>query len=45
MIIGEVCLPGGKRDPSDRGDDEVTALREAREEVRHSMAHILNHAQ
>lgn len=30
---GEVCLPGGKRDPADGGDDVVTALREAQEEV------------
>ena len=42
MIIGEVCLPGGKRDPSDEGDDVATALREAREEVSiSSMKHIL----
>jgi 8-oxo-dGTP pyrophosphatase MutT (NUDIX family) len=30
---GEVCLPGGKRDPTDV-DDQHTALREAHEEVR-----------
>jgi hypothetical protein len=30
---GEVCLPGGKRDPSDF-NDITTALREAQEEVR-----------
>ncbi|MEW5315421.1 MAG: hypothetical protein WDW38_006852 [Sanguina aurantia] len=30
---GEVCLPGGKRDPADGGDDVVTALREAQEEL------------
>ncbi|KAK5902410.1 hypothetical protein CesoFtcFv8_007664 [Champsocephalus esox] len=29
---GEVCYPGGKRDPSDR-DDVDTALREAEEEI------------
>ncbi|XP_035520818.1 peroxisomal coenzyme A diphosphatase NUDT7 [Morone saxatilis] len=29
---GEVCFPGGKRDPSDR-DDVDTALREAQEEI------------
>ncbi|KAJ0029244.1 hypothetical protein NQD34_004241 [Periophthalmus magnuspinnatus] len=29
---GEVCFPGGKRDPSDR-DDVETALREAQEEI------------
>lgn len=29
---GEVALPGGKRDPTDR-DDVHTALREAQEEV------------
>eukprot|EP00200_Dunaliella_tertiolecta_P001332 CAMPEP_0202364542 /NCGR_PEP_ID=MMETSP1126-20121109/15911_1 /ASSEMBLY_ACC=CAM_ASM_000457 /TAXON_ID=3047 /ORGANISM="Dunaliella tertiolecta, Strain CCMP1320" /LENGTH=140 /DNA_ID=CAMNT_0048959211 /DNA_START=52 /DNA_END=471 /DNA_ORIENTATION=- len=29
---GEVCLPGGKRDPSD-ADDVATALREAWEEL------------
>jgi len=33
MDVGEVCLPGGKRDPLDEGDDRATALREAREEV------------
>ncbi|XP_004058075.3 peroxisomal coenzyme A diphosphatase NUDT7 isoform X4 [Gorilla gorilla gorilla] len=29
---GEVCFPGGKRDPTDM-DDAATALREAQEEV------------
>ncbi|KAM3609824.1 uncharacterized protein V6R79_020794 [Siganus canaliculatus] len=29
---GEVCFPGGKRDPSDK-DDVDTALREAKEEI------------
>jgi coenzyme A diphosphatase NUDT7 len=30
---GQVCFPGGKQDPEDLGDDVVTALREANEEV------------
>jgi coenzyme A diphosphatase NUDT7 len=30
---GEVCFPGGRQDPEDEGDDVVTALREAHEEV------------
>ncbi|KAL7461502.1 hypothetical protein ACHAXS_001920 [Conticribra weissflogii] len=30
---GEVCFPGGRQDPSDRSDDVLTALREAREEI------------
>ena len=30
---GNVALPGGKQDPSDGDDDEVTAVRETREEV------------
>mmetsp|Transcript_27144 Transcript_27144/g.50022 ORF Transcript_27144/g.50022 Transcript_27144/m.50022 type:complete len:621 (-) Transcript_27144:830-2692(-) len=30
---GEVCLPGGKREDRDRGDDVITALREAYEEL------------
>ena len=30
---GEVCFPGGRQDPEDEGDDVVTAMREAREEV------------
>lgn len=30
---GEVCFPGGRQDPEDNGDDVVTALREAQEEV------------
>ncbi|XP_016052954.1 PREDICTED: peroxisomal coenzyme A diphosphatase NUDT7 [Miniopterus natalensis] len=32
MSPGEVCFPGGKREPTD-GDDAATALREAQEEV------------
>lgn len=32
MFAGEVCLPGGKRDPDDP-DDAFTALREAHEEM------------
>ncbi|KAL0793021.1 hypothetical protein Bca101_064398 [Brassica carinata] len=32
MVIGEVALPGGKRDKED-ADDIATALREAREEI------------
>lgn len=30
---GEVCLPGGKRDPEDDDSDVATALREAKEEA------------
>ena len=30
---GNVALPGGRQDASDNGDDEATAMREAREEV------------
>ena len=30
---GQVCFPGGKQDPEDKGDDMVTALRETHEEV------------
>ena len=30
---GEVCFPGGRQDPEDEGDDVVTAMREAQEEV------------
>lgn len=29
----QVCFPGGRQDPSDGGDDVVTALRETKEEV------------
>ncbi|XP_068459419.1 peroxisomal coenzyme A diphosphatase NUDT7 [Clinocottus analis] len=36
---GEVCFPGGKRDPSD-GDDVDTALREAEEEIGLSPAEV-----
>jgi hypothetical protein len=32
-VAGEVCLPGGKRDPED-ADDVFTTLRKANEEVR-----------
>ncbi len=32
LAAGEVCLPGGKRDPEDPSD-EHTALREVHEEV------------
>lgn len=32
MSPGEVCFPGGKREPTDV-DDTATALREAQEEV------------
>lgn len=31
-VVGEVALPGGKRDEED-ADDIATALREAREEI------------
>ena len=31
-VVGEVCLPGGKRDPED-SDDIACALREAQEEL------------
>ena len=30
---GNVALPGGRQDDADGGDDEQTAIREAREEV------------
>ena len=30
---GQVCFPGGRQDPEDKGDDIVTALRECHEEV------------
>ena len=30
---GEVCFPGGKQDPCDEGNDIITALREANEEI------------
>jgi coenzyme A diphosphatase NUDT7 len=30
---GEVCFPGGRQDEEDKGDDVVTATREAYEEV------------
>jgi 8-oxo-dGTP pyrophosphatase MutT (NUDIX family) len=32
LAAGEVCLPGGKRDPTD-ADDAFTAKREAEEEM------------
>ena len=30
---GEVCFPGGKQDEEDEGDDVLTVMREANEEI------------
>lgn len=37
---GQVCFPGGRQDPEDRGDDVITALREAHEEVGLEPEHV-----
>ncbi|KAL7555981.1 hypothetical protein ACA910_001292 [Epithemia clementina (nom. ined.)] len=37
---GQVCLPGGRQDEEDQGDDIVTALRETTEEIGIPSTHI-----